>query len=112
MNRKICFLAVDAIREGHVTGVQTCALPILCDRLSGTHWGHCLGRLASICPYSPRLNYGRKKPRVRPSRQKIGRASCREEGSQEVIDVRHITKCYQHDRDYWEDVANDEESYQ
>src|SRR5439155_13299131 len=27
----VCFQAEDGIRVGHVTGVQTCALPIWCD---------------------------------------------------------------------------------
>src|SRR5690625_5792715 len=29
--RKFFFPAEDGIRDGHVTGVQTCALPILCE---------------------------------------------------------------------------------
>src|SRR6266702_8067845 len=30
------FQAEDGIRDGHVTGVQTCALPISCDAQQGT----------------------------------------------------------------------------
>src|SRR5690625_7741501 len=58
------FQAEDGIRDGHVTGVQTCALPIF--RSPGpTTWRRCCGP-GSI-----------DAPPTRP-RTQIGRASCRE----------------------------------
>src|SRR5690625_6900630 len=60
------FHEADGIRDGHVTGVQTCALPI--SIMGAAIPGPC-------GPSSPRL---RPAPRNRPD--KIGRASCRERG--------------------------------
>src|SRR5439155_11543967 len=90
------------IRDGHVTGVQTCALPIflvsIAPRTAGTtpccsslvdhgRRAHSAGALA-ICLLIPLLVLGHPKARsgsssagacrsVRPARLKIGRASWR-----------------------------------
>src|SRR5690606_39880633 len=93
-----CFQAEDGIRDFHVTGVQTCALPI-----SGKTPGRRL--LVSTCKLSPfhfqftptqAINWSRlSTSRIRGIRWKvttcslskdaaskeIGRASCRERGS-------------------------------
>src|SRR5690606_40409996 len=78
------FQAEDGIRDFHVTGVQTCALPILLDgygALVNTQ------RVAEL--YTAHVR-GEQAPEVRPAalselvageqayREKIGRASCRE----------------------------------
>src|SRR5439155_6691894 len=89
------FQAEDGIRAGHVTGVQTCALPILSTRSvastryfwSGDHageWPKSETRRteppsAPISKMPPPLRSDRKAMRP-PSGEKIGRASCRERG--------------------------------
>src|SRR5207253_10883229 len=50
------FQAEDGIRDGHVTGVQTCALPISCERPSAR-----IGRRSRSFPTPP----GRSKARIR-----------------------------------------------
>src|SRR5207253_8302549 len=92
------------IRDGHVTGVQTCALPIsACSTRSRAPWailrtaeGPVLDRpdqVAMVCgglalDLTPLLVAQERSPRgiprrlVRPLEQiEIGRASCRERGS-------------------------------
>src|SRR5439155_8624504 len=90
------FQADDGIRDGHVTGVQTCALPIWkrepawsARRRAG---GGRARRFAFPCQSAVRLRgrrFRRRRPAcIRPSRsrararglpfRKIGRASCRE----------------------------------
>src|SRR5690606_40702310 len=86
------FQAEDGIRDFHVTGVQTCALPIYLDRgFSRKEPG---GRPASYVLRSPR--HPRRQGRIRGAGQararepkdrgawdadlQIGRASCRESG--------------------------------
>src|SRR5690606_40996811 len=97
------FQAEDGIRDFHVTGVQTCALPISCRRPSGYSrrapaipvpgseakvpssvssqpgWGTV--SLLRKTTYSPRAS-------ARPSLQaaKIGRASCRERVERGEVD--------------------------
>src|SRR5690348_12990190 len=68
------FQAEDGIRDGRVTGVQTCALPILVDQLVGQYMAHICG-----------LGYLLSAEHVRTTLQslKIGRASCRERGEQD-----------------------------
>src|SRR5690625_8046315 len=81
------FQAEDGIRDGHVTGVQTCALPISIPALmAGTGprprhqcWDGHVGRTGGA------LLAGASGDRVRRARRRplgaeIGRASCRERG--------------------------------
>src|SRR5690606_40124691 len=74
------FQAEDGIRDFHVTGVQTCALPILNARLGGTvrlEAGASLGRFEGTTENERRL--ARLGLEVRPvTWAQIGRASCRE----------------------------------
>src|SRR4051794_41489009 len=64
------FQAEDGIRDGRVTGVQTCALPICRDATWATSWDASRRRRTSRPARAP----------CRRSRStgKIGRASCRE----------------------------------
>src|SRR5205807_5723834 len=84
------FQAEDGIRDYKVTGVQTCALPILwCRRCRGFwhrgwHWLH-LGcfLLVDLCFTSPQEKSGDNSDETEYHRceehcTKIGRASCRE----------------------------------
>src|SRR5690625_6384329 len=57
------FQAEDGIRDGHVTGVQTCALPI---SAVGRHQGAALALLALFAQPSPLLQ---SNPTWRPRRQ-------------------------------------------
>src|SRR5690625_7277854 len=74
MIRIFCFQAEDGIRDGHVTGVQTCALPIWIVRTTGgwiprwsvQSWFNPGGRATPDAWSQPR------------SCTQIGRASCRE----------------------------------
>src|SRR5690348_18348071 len=69
------FQAEDGIRDGRVTGVQTCALPICeCHRLSRDR----------PRPAAPR---GRDRDPRDPRRDQIGRASCRERVQISVVAV-------------------------
>src|SRR5690625_7581818 len=62
------FQAEDGIRDGHVTGVQTCALPI-CGRI----------RLAPAPDATAQLvQLGKPEPFGVQDHHQIGRASCRE----------------------------------
>src|SRR5690625_7419456 len=71
----LCFFfqAEDGIRDGHVTGVQTCALPILQVRVLRHE------RVRYGCPdqtTAPRT--APLPPQILPRSNEIGRASCRE----------------------------------
>src|SRR5207302_2312786 len=87
------FQAEDGIRDFHVTGVQTCALPILAARSSMTVAPAAVIELraaiaarsngsgrhrASSCHCCARLRASARAPPASRSRDKIGRASCRE----------------------------------
>src|SRR5690625_8034003 len=78
------FQAEDGIRDGHVTGVQTCALPI-----SPATWPAVVRSSANvlsalICFASARSRTGRsscpRAIRAMAGPTEIGRASCRERG--------------------------------
>src|SRR5690606_40723611 len=86
------FQAEDGIRDFHVTGVQTCALPISAEAKGGARVG--LRGLwpratAHLCRAEPRIGLAGLAPRLNPfcrwqlvaeRRLEIGRASCRERG--------------------------------
>src|SRR5690625_7213900 len=72
------FQAEDGIRDGHVTGVQTCALPI-------SRQSHGLTRRWPRVALRWTCGYARST--ARPP-DKIGRASCRERVQIPVDDVR------------------------
>src|SRR5690625_7781345 len=91
------FQAEDGIRDGHVTGVQTCALPILpfgCQRRS-----RC--KTEPIPETIPR----------EPPREKIGRASCREreqlEEEEEAEEKREETISGEKEDKKWDDRDTD-----
>src|SRR5690606_40399745 len=89
------FQAVDGIRDFHVTGVQTCALPILSHRLAASPL-FSDDALAALIDKTPReayhVNYSQRTPGNPPKRregeikgltghdvlEEIGRASSRE----------------------------------
>src|SRR5690606_39961157 len=96
------FQAEDGIRDFHVTGVQTCALPI-------SHWRSrarvstsapttCPGtqplhsaattstRRVAWSPTSTTRSSGSGSRTLWPGRTKIGRASCRERAEYKVVD--------------------------
>src|SRR5690625_7189541 len=62
------FQAEDGIRDGHVTGVQTCALPI-----SGLSC-----EIADFCASSATSSIFATSSLMSPTKSEIGRASCRE----------------------------------
>src|SRR5690606_40087042 len=68
------FQAEDGIRDFHVTGVQTCALPI-CPSSSASSCIRCTSATTSSCG---RTRTGSRCSACPPARAKIGRASCRE----------------------------------
>src|SRR5439155_6903879 len=76
------FQAEDGIRDGHVTGVQTCALPIYAEppgtpSTDQVTVGVCPpGKVAAYCWVSPGVNGIWAGETSNPV--KIGRASCRE----------------------------------
>src|SRR5439155_15189120 len=78
------FQAEDGIRDGHVTGVQTCALPIYALRPLELR-NRLLERPECVpeCASSPRLRLevtrGALSARMEVDAAKIGRASCRKE---------------------------------
>src|SRR5437870_13359235 len=74
------FQAEDGIRDGHVTGVQTCALPI--SVTASNEWLSSPRASASPTRNSrrARTSGGSASARRRASAIKIGRASCRERG--------------------------------
>src|SRR5690606_39791400 len=94
------FQAEDGIRDFHVTGVQTCALPIFRTLVeAGMHFGHASGKWhPKMKPYifatRDKLHIidlektrekmaevlGLLEERVRDGKSEIGRASCRERG--------------------------------
>src|SRR5690625_5769831 len=79
------FQAEDGIRDGHVTGVQTCALPIswcrallFCSsmpRCDNFRTNYCVMRFGSE-RYGPSLNI--RGTATRKGKTEIGRASCRD----------------------------------
>src|SRR5207253_6249100 len=95
------FQAEDGIRDGHVTGVQTCALPIfdegaIMERtlfgrevLSGAPASCVFGTTFSCADGLRRLKDHRTFERgiLYPVAFQIGRASCRERGEISVVDV-------------------------
>src|SRR5437870_13769723 len=88
----ICFFfqAEDGIRAGHVTGVQTCALPISRELLHRRRRERNLGRLVGGDGGArARAARGIRRPRdIRPRRSsEIGRASCRERAQLPVVIV-------------------------
>src|SRR4051794_41936377 len=72
------FQAEDGIRDGRVTGVQTCALPILRDPLRRPRRRHTGAR--SVTPAKRPVHF-------RPRGVEIGRASCRERVEISVVAV-------------------------
>src|SRR5690625_7928862 len=48
------FQAEDGIRDGHVTGVQTCALPIFASRRSRCIWAQPEETMSGMCRYPSR----------------------------------------------------------
>src|SRR5690606_40506494 len=79
------FQAEDGIRDFHVTGVQTCALPISKDRVTQTHQGFGFVEFISEedAEYAARIMnqirlFGKPIRVNKASADKIGRASCRE----------------------------------
>src|SRR5690348_17523022 len=89
--RVFFFQAEDGIRDGRVTGVQTCALPIsLIMHWNGQHWARVAGpspgtgaTLNGIAAISARDiwavgGYYATSPRTLTLHWEIGRASCRE----------------------------------
>src|SRR5690625_8013397 len=74
------FQAEDGIRDGHVTGVQTCALPISLHLTA-------LGSVRSVCRYRPQCRQMQRRPDMPILRRdQIGRASCRERGWSSVLE--------------------------
>src|SRR5437870_13187429 len=84
------FQAEDGIRDGHVTGVQTCALPISNDPLPPHEpTSESLRRQTNrIPPFEEKGSgtFSRNGPEGASQKRylKIGRASCRERGESEV----------------------------
>src|SRR5690625_6376127 len=89
------FQAEDGIRDGHVTGVQTCALPIYCQnfcavterptsgaRSSGSSCFMCNGRGSKPIVTSATSAFS---VTCRFTWRKIGRASCREREEMWVV---------------------------
>src|SRR5256885_8646449 len=78
------FQAEDGIRDYKVTGVQTCALPILLHHVFGEvygkrgAWGHAIGGMGAIT---------QAMARAATARGEIGRASCRGRGEISVVAV-------------------------
>src|SRR5690606_41087853 len=67
------FQAEDGIRDFHVTGVQTCALPIFSSTVVRPRSSSRIGRTSKMTK-----GWSRAAVRVSASCWKIGRASCRE----------------------------------
>src|SRR5689334_24900728 len=90
------FQAEDGIRDGTVTGVQTCALPISCP-LESAHSPQPVAVSFMIRPrvaesariragrWAERLRGGDNAPVRRGRTQEIGRASCRERAEISVV---------------------------
>src|SRR5207253_3374967 len=70
------FQAEDGIRDGHVTGVQTCALPISAGGARLLRPDR--GRRRRAPPAAAGEPLGSERRTWRPPRTEIGRASCRE----------------------------------
>src|SRR5690606_40472255 len=88
--RDFFFQAEDGIRDFHVTGVQTCALPIFTDvedkiivraRETGEAWTGIIERyIADFLADMDALNVLPAHAYPRATEEEIGRASCREGG--------------------------------
>src|SRR5690348_18171246 len=76
------FQAEDGIRDGRVTGVQTCALPILSSRHHNSSWCRVPG------DPSRRAEYHRRAPRRSSSTPRRTHGTCREESSQDRKSTR------------------------
>src|SRR5690625_7674687 len=74
------FQAEDGIRDGHVTGVQTCALPISRGRGRRPGRRRCRRRSRALSAADHGGWRGRGTSPGDPRRLEIGRASCRERG--------------------------------
>src|SRR5690625_5616899 len=77
------FQADDGIRDGHVTGVQTCALPISTQQSQSATPNNRTPNQApqSVAPQNPQ---GTAESSPNDADAKIGRASCRERERNEV----------------------------
>src|SRR5690625_7466967 len=85
------FQAEDGIRDGHVTGVQTCALPICHDR-SNTRSSCRTDDVRSKTCFMVRRDETEFRTFQRSGKSgKIGRASCRERGKMLVVAAGEIT---------------------
>src|SRR5204862_4966632 len=85
------FQAEDGIRDLYVTGVQTCALPILaiarsCRALPLAEQAH--EELIATGARPRKIVRAGAEALTASERREIGRASCRERGEDEVVDVR------------------------
>src|SRR5947208_14377328 len=80
------FQAEDGIRDDLVTGVQTCALPILCVG-AGPRVVFVDGRHAPSLSTPADLAAGVRAGSLASALRKIGRASCRERGETSVVAV-------------------------
>src|SRR5690625_5691225 len=83
MNQFFFFQAEDGIRDGHVTGVQTCALPISGWNVNNESFMKPLTDNGIINNLKIRFSYGKignenVAPYLWEEIVKIGRASCRE----------------------------------
>src|SRR5207253_5000033 len=74
------FQAEDGIRDGHVTGVQTCALPIyeVADRLDSSYQRATANSAGEVRPPSQEVLEKRAAAAATIRKTEIGRASCRE----------------------------------
>src|SRR5439155_2893706 len=76
------FQAEDGIRDGHVTGVQTCALPISCcscgNRASFPQEQQAGIDLPDVERPDPATDHSRRHTHPGRMSEQIGRASCRE----------------------------------
>src|SRR5690606_41088476 len=84
LRRKLCFFfqAEDGIRDFHVTGVQTCALPISVVLRSSAAADRYATAATAAPPSSSATWVCQRCIAIRPTARptKIGRASCRERG--------------------------------
>src|SRR5207253_7689713 len=80
------FQAEDGIRDGHVTGVQTCALPISLDEFDGTlrvgsaYTQRTIELVKRVRARNPAVGTVIQSYLYRSEKDEIGRASCRERG--------------------------------
>src|SRR5690625_7656526 len=87
------FQVEDGIRAGHVTGVQTCALPISCLHFQNSSHAHrSCGRRREECGRGSALWWRAAAVFLVGERYEIGRASCRERG--EIL-VAGVSECHE-----------------